>query len=80
MVSVTLSIPEEVKYKMEQFPEINWSGFIRKVIIEKANELTWKESMLKKLKEEEPITDWAVKAQREIRNKRYEQLRKKGLV
>ena len=35
MVSVTLSIPPEVKHKMEKYSEINWSGFIRKAIIEK---------------------------------------------
>jgi len=80
MVSVTLSLPEEVKHKMEQFPEINWSGFIRKIIVEKTNELSWKEVMLKKLKEEEPLTVWAVKAQKETRKNRYGQLKKKGLV
>ncbi|MBI2671214.1 hypothetical protein HYX18_04540 [Candidatus Woesearchaeota archaeon] len=80
MVSITLSVPKEVKQKMKRFPEMNWSGFIRKVIIEKTEELTWKEGMLKRFYEEEKLTDWAVKLQRRARKGRFNILRKKGLV
>lgn len=80
MVSVTLSIPEDIKKKMEQFDEINWSGLIRKTIIEKTKELEWKQEMLKKLKEEEEITEWAVKLQRKARKGRYNLLKKKGFL
>lgn len=80
MVSVTLAIPEEVKKRMEHFPEINWSGFVRKAIIQKTEELTWKEKMLKELKKEEGITDWTVKLQRVGRRGRLEALKKKGLI
>lgn len=80
MVSVTLSIPEEVKHKMESFSEINWSGFIRKAIIEKTNELSWKEKMLKKLKEEKELTEWAVKMGRKAKKGRAKRLKKLGLI
>ena len=62
MVSLTLSIPEELKKKMEQFPEINWSGLVRKIIIEKTQELQWRQEMLKKLKQEDEsgFTQWTV--------------------
>ena len=80
MVSVTLSVPEDVKQKMEKFSEINWSGFIRKSIEEKTRDLSWREEMLKKLKKEEELTDWAVKLQRSAREDRFEELKKKGLV
>lgn len=80
MVSVTLSIPEEVKHKMDKFQEMNWSGFIRKTIIEKTQELSWKEEMLSKLKKEEPITTWAVSLQKSLRASRLKELRKKGWV
>ena len=80
MVSVTLSVPQEVKEKMEKFPEINWSGFIRKAIEEKAKELSWKEKLFRKLEAEEDIDDWAVKLQRASRKGRYEELKKKGLI
>ena len=45
MITITLAIPEEMKKKMETFPEINWSEIARQAIIqrlavlEKMNEL-----------------------------------------
>lgn len=80
MVSITLSVPEDVKRKMDQFPEMNWSGFIRKVIEQKTTEMSWKEEMLEKLKKEEVITTWATQLQRKTRKSRCEELRKKGLL
>lgn len=35
MPSLTLSIPQELKEKMQKFPEINWSEVARQAIIEK---------------------------------------------
>lgn len=80
MVSITLSVPEEVKEKMEHFSEINWSGFVRKCISEKTNELSWKEEMLKRLDKEKETTEWAVQLQRTGRKGRFEELKKKRLV
>ena len=80
MVSVTLSVPEEVKHKMDRFSEINWSGFIRKAILSKTEELSWKENMLQKVIAENGFTEWAVQAQRVTRKARIELLKKKGLV
>jgi hypothetical protein len=80
MVSVTLSIPGEVKEKMEEFSEINWSGFVRKSIIKKTEELSKREELLKSLEKEKDITHWAVKLQRAARKGRFEELKKKGLV
>ena len=36
MASLTLSIPEELREKMKQFPEINWSEVARQAINQKA--------------------------------------------
>lgn len=36
MASLTLSIPEDLRDKMRQFPEINWSEVARQAITEKA--------------------------------------------
>ena len=80
MVSITLSVPEEIKHKMEEFSEINWSGFIRKAIIKKTKDLTFKEMLLKEFEKEREITDWAVKLQRAGRKGRFEKLKKKGLL
>jgi len=55
MVSITLSVLEKTKKLMNQFPEINWSGFIRQRIQEKVEELQWEQQMLNKLKKEQEI-------------------------
>jgi len=52
MVSITLSVPKEVREQMKKFPEINWSGFVRASIEAKAKRLIWKEQMLKQLESE----------------------------
>ena len=59
MVSITLSVPEEVRKLMKDFPEVNWSGFIRKSLEEKARQLKLKEEMLKELEGEEDFNKWA---------------------
>ena len=80
MVSITLSVPDDVKQKMDKFTEMNWSGFIRKEIIEKTEELSRKEQLLKQLKKEKDIVNWSVKLQKKSRSKRFEQLKKKDLL
>lgn len=80
MVNITLSIPEEMKEKMEQFPEINWSGLIRKLLLEKINHLVWKEEMLKQLKKEEDFDNWAVEMGRNLKSKRLKELKKKKII
>ncbi len=60
MVSITLSVPEEVRKLMKKFPEVNWSALIRKTIEEKTKQFALKESMLDELKKEEDFNNWAV--------------------
>ena len=67
MVSITVSVPEEIRKVMKEFPEINWSGLVRKTIEEKAEALMLKNEMLKELKEEKEISDWAVELVRKGR-------------
>lgn len=69
MVSITLAVPEDIKEKMDSFDEMNWSGFIRKCIAKKADELTLKEQLLGQLAAERELTDWAVALQRSGRKK-----------
>ena len=44
MVSITLSVPEDLKAQMDTFPEMNWSAVARKAIQNKV-------SLLEKFKE-----------------------------
>lgn len=78
MVSITLSVPEEVRQKMNKFNEINWSGFVRKCILEKTEELSKKEKLQRDF-EKEP-TAWAVELGRKAKKGRYAELKRKGLL
>lgn len=80
MTSITLSVPEEIRKLMKKFPEVNWSGFIRRSIEEKAKNLELREKMLKQLEREKGFNEWAVKLQRATRKGRFEQLKKRGLI
>ena len=80
MVSITVSVSPEVKSLMQEFPEVNWSGFVKKAIEEKTSELKWREETLEKLKKEQSLEDWSVKLQREGRQNRGAFLRKKKLI
>lgn len=57
MTSLTLSIPKELKKKMEEHPEINWSEVARQSIIQKIALLEKLNSLFKdsKLTEKETV-------------------------
>lgn len=81
MVSVTVSVEERTRKLMKRFPEMNWSGFVRKSIEEKARQLESFEGMKRKLEsEEKEMADWSVKLQHASRSGRLEALKKKGLI
>lgn len=69
MVSITFSIPEEIRKIMKEFPEINWSHIIRESIVEKAKLLQIKKEMIKEIEKDKEFNSWAVKVVREGRNK-----------
>jgi len=80
MVSITLSVPSDVKKTMNEFNEINWSGFVRKCILEKTKTLNWKKEMLDKWNKEKEITDWTVELGRKAKKGRFDELKKKELI
>lgn len=57
MVSVTLSVPEEMREKMDEHPEINWSEVARQSIDRKLRELEFLEEFKKhsELTEEDAV-------------------------
>ena len=69
MVSITLSVPDEVRELMKRFPEVNWSGLVRKMIVEKAKALNIKEKMINDLGREKEFNSWAVEVVRKGRKK-----------
>lgn len=57
MANLTLAIPNELKAKMNRFPEINWSEVARQAIAEKTRVLEKMQQLLSKstLTEEEAV-------------------------
>lgn len=81
MVSITVSVPEDIKKLMKKFPEMNWSGFVKKVIEEKVKKLAEFEELKNRFQvEEREVSDWSVKLQHASRSGRLEALKKRGLI
>ena len=58
MVNLTLAIPEDLKARMNRFPEINWSEVARQAIAEKTSLLERMQALLSKsqLTEQDTLT------------------------
>ena len=78
MVSITLSVPEEVREQMKRFREVNWSGFVRSAIESKVEKLSWKEKMLKKLGSEKEFDAMALEIGDKIKEGMWKRYTKKG--
>ena len=66
VVNITLSIPEDLKKKMDSFIEINWSAVAREAFKEKISDLEF----LKKFKEQSDLSEEeAIKLGRELNKK-----------
>lgn len=53
MVTMTLSVPKELKKKMESFPEINWSEVARQAFKQKIEDMDF----LRKFKAKSTLTE-----------------------
>ncbi|MDD5182194.1 MAG: hypothetical protein PHC66_03420 [Candidatus Nanoarchaeia archaeon] len=53
MVTLTLAVSEELKHKMERFPEMNWSEIARQAFAQKIEDLEF----LRKFKEKSKLTE-----------------------
>jgi len=63
MVNLTISVPEELKRRMEGFVEMNWSGVARQAFEEKITDLEF----IKKFKSKSSLTqEDAIKLGREL--------------
>lgn len=78
MANITLSFPEELKQKMELFPEVNWSAFMRKYLESKINRLIWKEQMLKQLDVEKDFDEESIEVGNKIKEDVWKKLKKEG--
>ncbi len=53
MTTLTLAVPDEMKKKMESFPEINWSEVARQAFMQKIQDMEF----LRKFKEKSKLTE-----------------------
>lgn len=66
MVTMTLSVPNELRHKMEDFPEMNWSEVARQAFLQKIKDLEF----LKEFKSKSKLTEKeALKLGRELSKK-----------
>ena len=72
MVNITLSIPNELKQKMDSFAEINWSAVAREAFDEKVRDLEF----IKKFKSKSRITEedalkWGAELNKNLAKRRH---------
>lgn len=76
MSTITLSVPDEIKHKMEQFPEMNWSAVAREAFNKKLIQLAILRSFTK---DSELTKEDALRLGRKVNkalSKKYRQLLK----
>ena len=67
MPNITLSIPDDIKNKMKDFPRINWSFIVKRAIALEIERQKMKKIFLEELEKEKEDMDWAVKVVRKGR-------------
>jgi len=73
MVSITLAVPEELKKKMDNFNQINWSAVARQAFIQQIKDMEF----ISKMREKSTMTEEdAIRFGREINKKATERLNK----
>ena len=53
MTTMTLAVPSELKHKMENFPELNWSEVARQAFMQRIKDLEF----LKRFKSDSTLTE-----------------------
>lgn len=78
MSTLTLAIPEEMKHKMDECPEINWSEVARAAIREKLIHLGVFKAIVGKSKlTEEEALEFSLKLGKKVNRSMHEKFKKK---
>ncbi len=80
MPNITLSIPQELKVKMDKLPELNWSETIREFLSEKVKRALLLKKLDKMLENSELTEEDCIRLGRETKKGRFEALKKQGLI
>jgi len=73
MTTLTLAVPDEMKKKMDSFPEMNWSEVARQAFMQKIEDMEF----LRKFKEKSKLTEAdALRFGKEVSKEVSDKLRK----
>ncbi len=73
MTTLTLAVPDEMKKKMDSFPEMNWSEVARQAFMQKIEDMDF----LRKFKEKSKLTEAdALRLGKEVSKSVSDKLRK----
>lgn len=67
MVSITLSVPKELKQKMEKFAWLNWSALAREAFVKRMKQLEILDKLEKDVVNSELTDEDCIKLGRELR-------------
>ena len=76
MPNITLSIPEDLKKKMDELPEINWSEVTREFLSERVNRLALLKRLDKMLENSELTEEDCIRLGREAKKSMHERFLK----
>lgn len=80
MGTLTISISDDLKASMNEFDEINWSGFIRNKVKEKLELMKLKASIADRIDDDLKEGQFWANKLKEDRIQRVKQLKSKGLL
>lgn len=80
MPNITLSVPEDLKRKMDSMPEINWSEVTRGFLSERVGRLALLKKLDKMLEKSELTEEDCIKLGRKAKKGRFKELQKQGLI
>lgn len=78
MTTMTLSVPEDIKKQMKQFPQVNWSAIARDAL----NKELKRQQRLNQIKQQvsQEDSEWAINMGRKLKSGRAQELMKRGLI
>ena len=78
MTTITLSVPEDIKKQMKQFPQVNWSAIARDAL----NKELKRQQRLNQIKQQvsQEDSEWAINMGRKLKSGRAQELMKRGLI
>ena len=80
MASIMASLPDSLKADIEHFSWVNWSEVAREEFIKKIKRLDALERFEKLLENSEFTEEDALKLSRKVKEGRFKQLKKQGLI